>query len=139
MHTNTDTKIDWIVCLFGVDRSTREFILIWKRHHYRLRVANFNRCSVYRLYGHWTARVLYTPTVTSLKWSSPRTHDSHTFCRAFSSGAITTCFLNWDSNTLYSACGADALAHCTIAAVVWSNGLFDLNALLIGKLFNKYS
>ena len=92
MHTNTDTKIDWIVCLFGVYRSTREFILIWRRHHYRLRVANFNLCSVYRLYGHWTERVLYTPTVTSLKWSSPRTRDSHTYCREFGGGSITTCF-----------------------------------------------
>ena len=27
-----------------------------------------------------------------LYWSYPRTRDTHTFCRAFSSGAVTTCF-----------------------------------------------
>ena len=28
----------------------------------------------------------------SLEWSSPRTCDTHTCCRAFGSGAVTTCF-----------------------------------------------
>ena len=27
-----------------------------------------------------------------LQLSSPRTHDTHTYCRAFNSGAVTTCF-----------------------------------------------
>ena len=37
----------------------------------------------------------YTPTVTRairLKWSSPRTRDTHTCCRTFSSVAVTTRF-----------------------------------------------
>ena len=36
-----------------------------------------------------------TPTVTRgirLYWSSPRTRDTHTYCRASGSGAVTTCF-----------------------------------------------
>ena len=28
----------------------------------------------------------------SLLWSSPRTRDTHTYCRAFSYGAVTICF-----------------------------------------------
>ena len=36
-----------------------------------------------------------TPTVTRdmrLLWSSPRTRDTQTYCRAFYSRAVTTCF-----------------------------------------------
>ena len=45
---------------------------------------------------HWAVRVLYraTPALTRgicLLWSSERTRDTHTCCRAFGSGAITTC------------------------------------------------
>ena len=28
----------------------------------------------------------------ALSWSSPRTHDTHSYCRAISSGVVTTCF-----------------------------------------------
>ena len=48
-------------------------------------------------HGHWAVRILYraTPTETHgirLYWSSPRTRDTHTYCRTLSSGAVTTCF-----------------------------------------------
>ena len=48
-------------------------------------------------HGHWAVRVLYraTPTATRdirLKWSSPSTRDSHTYCRGLSSGTVTTRF-----------------------------------------------
>ena len=75
-------------------------------------------------YGHWAVRVLShaTPTVTlsvRLLWSSPGTHNTHTYCRTLSSGAVTTCFydlgLSRDPN--HSACEADALIHCATAAV----------------------
>ena len=57
-----------------------------------------------------------------LLWSSPRTRDTHTCCRVFASGAVTTCFYDLglsrgDLNTQPSACEANALAHCATAAV----------------------
>ena len=47
--------------------------------------------------GHWAVRIFKraTPTVTRgtcLQWSSPRTSDTHAYCRAFGSGAFTTFF-----------------------------------------------
>ena len=55
---------------------------------------------------------------TRIKWSTPRTRDTHTYCRAFCSGAVNTCFydISLDSNTQPSACGANALTHCATAA-----------------------
>ena len=35
-----------------------------------------------------------------LGWSSPRTPDTHTYCRSFSSGAVTTCFYDLDLSRL---------------------------------------
>ena len=51
---------------------------------------------------HWTVIILKraTHTVTRdirLKWSSQRTLDSHTCCRAFGSGAVSTCFFRLTS------------------------------------------
>ena len=49
-------------------------------------------------YGYWAERVFFqhaTLTVTRanyLWWSSPSTGDTHTCCRAFCSGVVTTCF-----------------------------------------------
>ena len=34
----------------------------------------------------------YCDTGIRLKWSSPRTRDTHTYCRRLCSGAVTTCF-----------------------------------------------
>ena len=47
--------------------------------------------------GHWAVRIPKRAThtltrVIRLYWSSRRTCDTHTFCRALSSGAGTTCF-----------------------------------------------
>ena len=47
--------------------------------------------------------------------------DTHTYCRAFGSGAVTTCFcvqgLSWQGiEHLPSACRANALTHCAPAA-----------------------
>ena len=65
--------------------------LIWRHHHYR-----FDLCSA--PYVQWAVRVLKhaTPiTVTRgvrLLWSSPICRDTHTYCREFGYGAVTTCF-----------------------------------------------
>ena len=56
-----------------------------------------------------------TPSVTwsiRLKWSSPRTHVMHACCRAFGSGAVTTCFYDWDLNIQPFAWEANALTDC---------------------------
>ena len=47
-------------------------------------------------HGHWAVRVLWRATFTvpqgiRLKLSWPRIRDTHTYCRAFDSGAVTTC------------------------------------------------
>ena len=34
----------------------------------------------------------YCDTGHTSKWSSPKTHDTHTYCRVFCGGAVTTCF-----------------------------------------------
>ena len=36
----------------------------------------------------------------SLEWSSPKTRDTHTCCRAFGSGAVTTCFYDLGLSSL---------------------------------------
>ena len=71
------------------------FSLIWRRHHFRWRTAILLTmvCS----HCHWTVRIFLraTPTVTRgvrLLRSSPSTCETHTFCRAFSSGAVTIYF-----------------------------------------------
>ena len=61
------------------------------------------------------------------KWSSSRTRDNQTFCRAFGSGAVTICFYDiglshTHTNTHSSACEANSLTHCATVAV-------DLNGL----------
>ena len=44
----------------------------------------------------------------------------HTYCRAFSSGAVLPVLRLRDSNTKPSACGASTLTHCATAAVRWT-------------------
>ena len=69
------------VCLWFIV-PFKNFSLIWIRHYYRCRVANFELCLALISKAH-------------LLWhraSSERTRDTRTYCRAFSSGAVTTCF-----------------------------------------------
>ena len=66
---------------------SEKFSPIWRCHHCRWRATNWPMLGTH---GDWAVRDLYraTPTVTQgirLKWSSPRTHDTHTCCRALSS------------------------------------------------------
>ena len=68
--------------------SLEKISLIWKRNHYRCRVA---LTYILGTHDYWAMRVLKhaTPTVTRAKplwWSSPRTNDTHTYCRAFWQG-----------------------------------------------------
>ena len=76
------------VCL-GVFVSLENFPLIRRRYLYRWRAANFDLCSALMAIEQWEFF-----SVPHLLWhgSSPRTHDTHTYCRSFGSGAVTTCF-----------------------------------------------
>ena len=81
-------------CLFRVFCLTQASLIHLRHHHCWWRAANF--LPMLLTYSHWAVRVLWhaTSTVTRgirLQWSSPRTSDTHTFCRAFSSRAVTTC------------------------------------------------
>ena len=83
------------------------FSLIWIRHHQRWMTANF-----------WPILYRATATVTlanHLWWSSLRTCDTYTCCRAFGSGAFTTCFKDLGQSrpvieSRSPACEANALA-----------------------------
>ena len=51
------------VCLFvclGVYRPTREFFIIWRRHHYRWRIAHFDVYSALMAMEHWGFFRCYT-------------------------------------------------------------------------------
>ena len=92
-----ETVIFFIVFL----SHSRIYLLIWRRHHDWERSINFDLYSALMAIEYWGLNSLachtYTPTVTRairLKWSSPRTRDTHTCCRTFSSIAVTTCFKN---------------------------------------------
>ena len=81
------------VCLFVVP--LQNFSLIWRRHHYRWRAANFELCSAIMVFKQWRFF-----SVTHLLWQGPGhpfimaspTRDTQNTCRAFGSGALTTCF-----------------------------------------------
>ena len=64
----------------------KNFSLIWRHHYYRWRVANFDLCS------HWAVRVLKCATLTVTLGICLRTLNTHTFCQAYGSGTVTTCF-----------------------------------------------
>ena len=82
------------ICLFGVLRPTREFFTDFEMSP--LPVNGYKFLPMLGTHGHWSVRVLQrtTPSVTRanpLWWSSQRTRDTHTCCRAFGIVAFTTC------------------------------------------------
>ena len=106
-----------IVCLFiclGYFVPLENFSYIWRLHHCRWRAANFDLCPALMVIEQWEFF-----SVPHLLWHGASicndylrgARDTHTYCRAFSSGAVTTRFydlgfsgLAWDSNTQPSAC-----------------------------------
>ena len=116
------------VCLFGVYRPTQEVFTHMETSPLQVKGCKF--WPMLDIHSHWVVRVLQraTPTTTCtqdirLYWSSPRTRDTHTYYRAFSSGAVTTSFndlglsrLGFEHPTQPSACGVNALTHCAPAA-----------------------
>ena len=87
------------VCLCGVYRHTWDFSLIWRSP---LPLKGYKCWSMLGVYGHWAVRVLkhgtharhtYCDTdllflidIFEVPWHT------HTYCRAYGSGAVTTCF-----------------------------------------------
>ena len=70
------------------------FSLIWRRHHYQWRAANVDPCSTLMANEQWEFF-----SVPYLLWHGasvyighPRIRDTHIYCRAFNSAAVTTCF-----------------------------------------------
>ena len=82
-----------LVCLFlfvwGLSSHSKFFnLVIWRRHHYRWRAAHFDLCAALMAIEQWG--------FTNCDMGHPfiMVRDTHTYCRAFSSGAVTTCFYN---------------------------------------------
>ena len=76
--------------LFGALCSTREFSFVWKCRHYQWSVSKSALMAI-KKWGFFSVPHLYCDTGHSFKWSSLRTRDTHTVCRAFSSWALTSC------------------------------------------------
>ena len=104
-------------CLFGVYRPTRDFSLIWTRHHYRwsalVAIEHLGFCSVPNLLwqgasvynGHLQGPVTLTLIAEGLAVELSLPIFTTYVCRG------------WDSNTQFYACGANALTHCATASV----------------------
>ena len=69
------------------------FSLIWRRN--RWRAANFDLCSALMATDQWRLFSMPQPTVTRRirYYSHLRGPVTHTYCRAFGSGTVNTCFL----------------------------------------------
>ena len=81
------------VCLFGVAVPLENFSLIWRRHHYRRRAANFDLCSAPMAMGSEGSLACHTSCDTGHPFKMVISEDPwHTYCRAFSGVAVTTCF-----------------------------------------------
>ena len=81
------------VCL-GFIVPLENVLLIRRRHYYRWRAANFDLCSALVAIEQWGFFTALPYLLWHGAWSCPRTRDTHTYWRAFSSGAVTTCFNN---------------------------------------------
>ena len=106
------------VCLFGVYHPTWEFYLIWRRHHYRLRAANFDLCSALMAIeqcGLFNAQ--------HLLWHEPSVYNGHLrgpVTLTPIGGAVTACFYYLGLSRLgfehITFRGANALTHCETTA-----------------------
>ena len=89
LHSN-DYSLYGFFCL-GFIVPLENFSLIWRRHYYRWRAAKLDLCSALMAIEQW--EFFSVPHLLwHLWWSSGRIRDTHTYCRVYSSGAVTTCF-----------------------------------------------
>ena len=119
----TDLEIRFVGLIVPLDN----FLLIRTHHHYRWRAPNFDLCSALMAIEQWgffsgPHLLRHGPTVYNGHLRGPVTLTPIAGRLAVSSGAVTTCLTKvchgWDSNTQPSACGANALTHCSVAAVL---------------------
>ena len=82
------------VCL-GVHCPLENFSLIWRRHHYRWRSLNFDLYSALISIELRGSLACHTSRDTGHPFITPRNRNTHTCCRAFGSGAVTTCTCTW--------------------------------------------
>ena len=69
--------------------------------------------------GHWAVRFFSMPHLLWHRASVYNGHHSHTYCRAFGSRAVITCFYDLGlSNSQPSVCEANTLTNCATAAAV---------------------
>ena len=106
-HTYCDTDQPFLmknvhICLFlclGFCVSLKNFSLIWRCQHCRWRAVNFNLCSAimaieqWRFFSEGEACHTYCETGHSFVIATPRTLDSQTYCRTFSSLIVYTNFM----------------------------------------------
>ena len=113
------------VCLFVAIVPLLNFSLIWRRHHYRWRAANFDLCSAIMAIEQWEFF-----SVPHLLWYEASVYNGHLrgpvtltpnaecFVLELTIPVFTTkVCLSWDSNCQPSVCGANARTHCASAAV----------------------
>ena len=96
------------VCL-GLNIPLENFSLVWKCRHYRWSASKSDICAALMAIKKWgliSAPQLYCDKGPPFKWSSLRTRDTRTFCRAFGSWALTSCCLTtWFYNLRLSGPG----------------------------------
>ena len=82
-------------CLFGVNLPLDDFSLIWRRHHYRWRTSNFDLYLAFMVieqWGFYIDKLWHCDKWYPIRMVISEDRDTHTCCRAFGSGAVTTCF-----------------------------------------------
>ena len=116
----------FFVCL-GIIITLENFSLIWTRHPYRWRVANWT----YARHAWPLSSEGSTPLWEGASFYNGHLQRpvTHTYCSALSSGNDTLLVFRiyvcrgWVSKTQPSFCGANSIAHCATAAVStdWGN------------------
>ena len=115
--------------LFVVFRPTWDFFSHLKTSPLSVTCKGWKFWTILGTHGLWAVRVLKRtiPIVTRvnpLEWSSPRTRDTRTYCRAFGSGVVITCFNNLDLcrtriESWYPACEERSTTETPPRSYVW--------------------
>ena len=124
-----------MLCLFlclGFFVPLENFSLIWRRHHYRWKAANFDLCSALMAIEQWGFF-----SVPHLLWHGASVYNGHfqgplTLTPVSERSAVELSlpiFTTWvcrTPNLPLAACRANALTHCATAAVKrdWNGPLF---------------
>ena len=116
----------WLFVCLGFIVPFENFSIIWRRNHYRWRAASFVLCSALMAIEQWEffiePHLLWHGEGPPFIWLSLRTRDAFTYCRAFSSGTVPSCFYDLGLSRMRFEhptfrLRATALTHCAIAVV----------------------